>query len=304
MDDYDALHLWLGIPPEEQPPSHYRLLGIRDFESNLEVIRNAADRQTVAVKRLGVNAFQEIGQDLLNQITDAKLCLLKPDRKEVYDRDLKKRESSRISGMAGSKPSMNRSTIHGASKQVWKVGSDAKCDLLCKSKAVSSIHCSITLKGGKTYVEDLQSTNGTFVNGKRTVGETVVLPFDLIVLGRETRLRLPEYVFAEQSGPSLFGVIGRNPQCELHISNETISTFHARFWLTNADLFLEDLNSTNGTRLIDEFGKKRKIQSFEPVRLDGIRTIGVGSHQLTIEYLRAQLAATDSMRIRKTDSAV
>ena len=31
---FDPYHKWLGILPEEQPPNHYRLLGIVDFESD------------------------------------------------------------------------------------------------------------------------------------------------------------------------------------------------------------------------------------------------------------------------------
>ena len=41
----DPYHVWLGIPPEEQPPNHYRLLGIAMFESQPDVIATAADRQ-------------------------------------------------------------------------------------------------------------------------------------------------------------------------------------------------------------------------------------------------------------------
>jgi hypothetical protein len=36
---------WLGIPPKDQPPNHYRLLGIDLFESDPEVIDAAANRQ-------------------------------------------------------------------------------------------------------------------------------------------------------------------------------------------------------------------------------------------------------------------
>ena len=34
----DPYYLWLGIPPSEQPPNHYRLLGVSAFESNEQVI--------------------------------------------------------------------------------------------------------------------------------------------------------------------------------------------------------------------------------------------------------------------------
>ena len=39
---FDPYHKWLGIPPEEQPPNHYRLLGLPPFEADLDVIDAAA----------------------------------------------------------------------------------------------------------------------------------------------------------------------------------------------------------------------------------------------------------------------
>ena len=31
---FDPYYRWLGIPPGEQPPDHYRLLGIERFEAD------------------------------------------------------------------------------------------------------------------------------------------------------------------------------------------------------------------------------------------------------------------------------
>ena len=39
---FDAYHEWLGIAPKDQPPNHYRLLGIDLGESSPDVISNAA----------------------------------------------------------------------------------------------------------------------------------------------------------------------------------------------------------------------------------------------------------------------
>ena len=49
---FDPYHRWLGIPPEEQPADHYRLLGIARFERDPEVIRDAATRQMGHVRTL------------------------------------------------------------------------------------------------------------------------------------------------------------------------------------------------------------------------------------------------------------
>ena len=42
--DFDPYYKWLGIHPKDQPPHHYRLLGVELFESDPEVIEAAADR--------------------------------------------------------------------------------------------------------------------------------------------------------------------------------------------------------------------------------------------------------------------
>jgi hypothetical protein len=44
-ENLDPYYKWLGIAPTEQPPNHYRLLGLNLFEPDLDVIENGADRQ-------------------------------------------------------------------------------------------------------------------------------------------------------------------------------------------------------------------------------------------------------------------
>ena len=58
MDGFDPYRKWLGIPPQEQPPNHYRLLGIGLFESDFDVISNASDRADVPRPHLPVGALR------------------------------------------------------------------------------------------------------------------------------------------------------------------------------------------------------------------------------------------------------
>ena len=52
----------------------------------------------------------------------------------------------------------------------WIIGSMEKnCNTVLKSKLVSHIHACITRDNGEYYVEDLNSTNGTYVNGERLI---------------------------------------------------------------------------------------------------------------------------------------
>src|SRR5713101_544525 len=54
--------------------------------------------------------------------------------------------------------------------------------------SVSSHHCEILLRGSDVVVRDLNSTNGTFLNGEK-VSETVIKPGQILRLGQiEMRL--------------------------------------------------------------------------------------------------------------------
>ena len=88
-DSFDPYHKWLGIAPEEQPANHYRLLGINLFESDADVISNAADQRMAHVRSFQAGKHGAHSQQLLNQIASARVCLLDPEKKSAYDADLK-----------------------------------------------------------------------------------------------------------------------------------------------------------------------------------------------------------------------
>ena len=47
---FDPYHKWLGIPPEDQPANHYRLLGLELFESDRDVIDSASLEQIAYIR--------------------------------------------------------------------------------------------------------------------------------------------------------------------------------------------------------------------------------------------------------------
>ena len=88
-ETFDPYHKWLGIPPAEQPPNHYRLLAIPLFESDPDVIANAADQRMGHVRSFQIGVHTELSQRLLNAIAAARVCLLDARKKAVYDAALR-----------------------------------------------------------------------------------------------------------------------------------------------------------------------------------------------------------------------
>lgn len=86
---FDAYHKWLGIPPSQQPPDHYRLLGIVRFEQDPDVIASAADRQAAHVRSHQLGGHKDECEWILNEIATARVCLLDASRKKEYDKQLK-----------------------------------------------------------------------------------------------------------------------------------------------------------------------------------------------------------------------
>ncbi|HEX5471097.1 MAG TPA: hypothetical protein VFW73_04390 [Lacipirellulaceae bacterium] len=93
-DQFDPYHKWLGIPAWEQPPHHYRLLGLTMFESDADVIESAADQRMAHVRTFQCGEHSSDSQKLLNELAAAKLWLLTPERKTPYDTELMQKHRS------------------------------------------------------------------------------------------------------------------------------------------------------------------------------------------------------------------
>ncbi len=88
-EPFDPYRKWLGIPLKDQPPNHYRLLGIAHFEDDPDVIENAATRQMVHVRTFQSGKHSALSQKILNELAAAKLCLLQAEKKAPYDDKLR-----------------------------------------------------------------------------------------------------------------------------------------------------------------------------------------------------------------------
>ena len=68
------------------------------------------------------------------------------------------------------------------------IGRQAQCDVQVKDTWVSRRHARIAWTGTEYIVEDLGSTNGTFVNGERVAGPRALKSGDLLRLGDQVEL--------------------------------------------------------------------------------------------------------------------
>ena len=65
------------------------------------------------------------------------------------------------------------------------IGRDASNGVPINDAEISRKHSRLSFQGGKYVLEDLGSTNGTFVNGQRLAGPVVLKPGDVVSLGEQ-----------------------------------------------------------------------------------------------------------------------
>jgi pSer/pThr/pTyr-binding forkhead associated (FHA) protein len=165
----------------------------------------------------------------------------------------------------------------------WIIGGGAECDVVVDSPTVSARHCRLTQTPDGYVLEDLGSTNGTFVNGVRLATSSRVTRSDTITLGRTLPMPWPAAL-----GPSAASVVvrvGREPDNDVVVNLPMVSGHHAQvFWEGGpAPAIIADLGSSNGTAL---GSPDRKITR---AALSADDTIYLGSHPLPAALLLARL---------------
>jgi pSer/pThr/pTyr-binding forkhead associated (FHA) protein len=217
MERIDVYHQWLGIPPQHQPPSLYRLLGIADFESDAGVIRSAAERQTMHVRRLSRGRFIDAGQELLNEIAYAKLNLIDPGKRSAYDEVLRQSVDQESSS---SESSSSESSDLPTSNDVNQTLPSGEVD--------SSEH-------GATLA-DAPGRDGAIAD---EANSPLIWPSSVKATRVDASLLSPQ-----SPGPWL---LGYHADCDVMIDHRTVSGMHCRISHAGDQWKIVDLHSTNGT---------------------------------------------------------
>jgi pSer/pThr/pTyr-binding forkhead associated (FHA) protein len=129
--------------------------------------------------------------------------------------------------------------------RTWIIGSGADCDLVVARPTVSGRHCCLTETADGYLIEDLGSSNGTFVNRMRILSPTRVSASDSITLGMT--ILMPWPVVAGAPGVTVKR-IGRDPDNDIVLNDPRVSGHHARLLVVpGSKALIEDLGSSNGT---------------------------------------------------------
>ena len=142
------------------------------------------------------------------------------------------------------------------------IGREAPADILLNHPSVSRQHAEVLFSGGGIMLRDLNSNNGTFVNGRRITDWTEVTDRDQIRFGgkRISPSVLDRWLLDSNDDDNFFHqivsyelpssgeiLIGRAPECDIIIDDSTVSYNHARLIIANGRITVIDLGSSNGT---------------------------------------------------------
>lgn len=173
-------------------------------------------------------------------------------------------------------------------RQVCILGTHARVHLPLPSPIVSRTHALIVTSGDETYVRDLASRNGIYVNGQ-LVRESRLRHADLLCIGPyafwwgATAPPVPRprhladgpestamLVVRGERGPrALEGktfLIGGRDGCDLVLDNLLVDSCHAVIYRRGTSFHLRDLNSRSGS-----FVNSRRVRDIELHRGDEIR---------------------------------
>lgn len=154
--------------------------------------------------------------------------------------------------------------------QIWLIGKSPECDIVVDRPTVSGQHCRLVKINDQYFLDDLNSTNGTYVNGMTVQQRTPISKTDAILLGSNVPMPWPQETVAvaqsaapappvapaprtvqarvrTESGDSL--TIGREPENDIVLPFPMVSSTHAKLTRTPQGAVIEDLGSSNGTFL-------------------------------------------------------
>ncbi len=200
------------------------------------------------------------------------------------------------------------------------------------SNLASRHHARFEVKPDGHYVTDLGSTNGTYLNGERLVGESRRLANgDTVTVGGEpirflageatrfggqlSQVQISGTRTVQFDGTRL--TLGRDPSNDVVLTNPNVSRFHAEVIAADGGYELRDLGSRNGTRINGQLiGDRAVMQTGSEIGIGPFRLIFDGAafvarddrgslrldaEQLTVEVRGKRILDNVSIQIEPGD---
>ncbi len=163
-----------------------------------------------------------------------------------------------------------------------KIGSSQACQLVLNDSHVSSLHAEITiLDDGQLFIEDKNSLNGTFVNGKRIepLKQISVQRGDRVTFANEPLVWARVPMHDDLSKYKQVYNIGSNYRNDIILNNQTVSSYHASVRIAkDGKVYIHDNGSRNGTKV-----NGVKIEKNKDVRIKKGDNVICSTEDVTLE---------------------
>lgn len=165
------------------------------------------------------------------------------------------------------------------------LGQDKSNDVVINEPGISDFHAEISIDENRITLSDLLSENGTYVNGNRISRNKELLPWDRIKLAsiemeisESQKYRPGDWALKKESDLlnsqyiplNIVTTVGRSEECDLVILDGLLSRKHAILKIENDHLFVEDLNSANGTYINNKRIEKSNALPGDDITFDKI----------------------------------
>jgi ABC-type multidrug transport system ATPase subunit len=164
---------------------------------------------------------------------------------------------------------------------------------------ISRNHLEIGTDGNNIYITDLNSTNGTFLNGIKLKGnqKCIITLTDKVRVGNNEEICVIYIENNETINQSLNSflskkaeiTIGRSSKCDIVINDDAVSRMHTKIFKVNNEIYVEDLRSTNGT-----FLNQTKIKTKTKVNSSDI--IYIGLHAFSLNTASRDLSTESAIK--------
>jgi pSer/pThr/pTyr-binding forkhead associated (FHA) protein len=175
----------------------------------------------------------------------------------------------------------------------FAVGRSGACEICIPVSSISRKHAAVTLREDTVWVEDLDSLNGTYINGTRIAEPTRLTPGEVVSLGElELRLQvagqgdepIPEaWLQVISTGlkglnivvPPPSAIIGRSHTADVQLNHPTVSRAHTllRYSTDNKAWMIEDMSSSNRTYLDEVPVSQSVLEGGERIRVGDVDTV-------------------------------